>query len=144
MAGVAGVEVASEGVCDVTGQPAEGECGEDFDPVCGIDGKYDTAEDNDCDEQLAEYEYDGDSAGGNLVAMLALGWKFNNIAVPVAFMVACTPTRVVTAKLIVGLLGALALAWAAADLAIVAVFSEVGRVPEALVDAISDSAIVEQ
>ncbi len=68
-----------------------------------------------------------------LVAMLALGWPINNIALPLAFMIACTPTRVVAGKLIVGLLVSLALAWAVADLAVVTVFTEVSRVPEALV-----------
>jgi uncharacterized membrane protein YccC len=68
-----------------------------------------------------------------LLGVMALGWDTNTTVAPVAFMLACTPTRGATAQTVLVLTGVLLLGWLLADLAIVFALPHLDRIPLALV-----------
>jgi len=69
---------------------------------------------------------------GALVLVMALGWEFNNMVGPVAFMIAAAPTRGGAGQAAVGLFVTLGVAWALADVAAVYFAPYVSQMPLAL------------
>lgn len=63
----------------------------------------------------------------------ALGWSTNTLVAPIAFMIACTPTRGGVTQTALLLAAIVCIGWATADVGLVFVTPVVGRMPTALV-----------
>jgi uncharacterized membrane protein YccC len=79
----------------------------------------------------------GIAVAAALLIPVTLGWSTNILVAPIAFMVAAIPTRGGVTQLLVALAVVIGLGWGLADLAIVYVSPNLGRLPLALVHVVA-------